>query len=644
MPPRTPRQPAKRSAATTPDNAATRTPTTTKTPTTVKPRRFDIGLTDMGPKSTYSSDAAAAARAATPQRPEDLRFEDEGDELEWDFRYKRHKATHVPDGDDVDDDDDIDLDATPRPRPPAAAAAPVTPARQGFAVTRSVTTARSNMMKVAADLAEGVAASTSPAPAPAPAAPTPARTPKASTPTRSAAAALAAMASPSLAKTRPLSRTGAVPGSPASPTPARKTSARHRAATPAKPASVAALLSTAASRAKTPRHAAAASDDEVVESGPEEDEEEEEEEDDDGTVDPSISLLDRAQQLDHAWEQNEGDGILSLFFESQTGGSKTSDNTLASLPQLAHQEYVSLLHSISVRSAPAIAHLQDLHVQCFPQWRFELHEGYNLLFFGVGSKRTLADRFVHDVLAHDGDVVTVAGFHPLCSVKSVLSTLSRALDCASPATLHDHVAAVAAALDDREDPLFLVVHNIDAPGLRADRAQTTLAQLASHANVRVVATTDHIHAALQWDYLKLARFNWLPHHVATFAPYHVETAFENTLMVKPGVVTAQSARTVLQSLPPNSRECFRILATHVLGKGDQDAGTAGAAPAVGMSYQAWFSRCREQFLVSEEANFRTIVTEFKDHQMVATRRVEGVDMLAIPLPPQAIESVLESMA
>ncbi|KNE60610.1 hypothetical protein AMAG_05989 [Allomyces macrogynus ATCC 38327] len=193
-------------------------------------------------------------------------------------------------------------------------------------------------------------------------------------------------------------------------------------------------------------------------------------------------------------------------------------------------------------------------------------------------------------------------------------------------------------------PLFLVVHNIDAPGLRADRAQTTLAHLASHARVRVVATADHIHAALQWDYLKLARFNWLPHHVATFAPYHVETAFENTLMVKPGVVTAQSARTVLQSLPPNSRECFRILATHALGKGDQDAGGAGAAPAAaGMSYQAWFSRCREQFLVSEEANFRTIVTEFKDHQMVATRRVEGVDVLAIPLPPQAIESVLESM-
>ncbi|KAJ3373329.1 Origin recognition complex subunit 2 [Allomyces arbusculus] len=640
MPPKTPRQPAKRSAVTTPDNAATRTPMTAKTPATVKPRRFDIGLTDTGPKSTYSNDAAAAAaaRAATPQRPEDLRFEDEGDELEWDFRYKRHKTKHVPDGDDVDDDD-IDPDATPRPRSANAAAAPVTPSRQGFAVTRSLTTARSNMMKVAADLAESVAATTSPAPASA--APTPARTPKAATPT-SAAAALAAMASPSLAKTRPLSRTGAVPGSPASPTPARKTSSRHRAATPAKPASAAARLSTAASRAKTPRRGAAAvSDDEVVDSGPEE--EEEEDEDDEDTVDPSISLLARARQIDHAWEQTDGDGILSLFFESQTGGSKTSDNTLASLPQLAHQEYVSLLHSIPVRSAPAIAHLQDLHVQCFPQWRFELHEGYNLLFFGVGSKRTLVDRFVHEVLAHDGDVVTVAGFHPLCSVKSVLSTLSRALECASPATLHDHVAAVAAALDDREDPLYLVVHNIDAPGLRADRAQTTLAQLASHARVRVVATADHIHAALQWDYLKLARFNWLPHHVATFAPYHVETAFENTLMVKPGVVTAQSARTVLQSLPPNSRECFRILATHVLGKGDQDVGR-GTAPAAGMSYQAWFSRCREQFLVSEEANFRTIVTEFKDHQMVATRRVEGVDMLAIPLPPQAIESVLESMS
>ncbi|KNE70883.1 hypothetical protein AMAG_14982 [Allomyces macrogynus ATCC 38327] len=477
MPPRTPGQLAKRSAATTPDNAATRTPTTAKTPTIVK-----------------------------PHRPEDLRFEDEGYELEWDYRFKRQKKNQVSadDGDADGGDDDDDLNATPRP------------------------------------------ATTSPAPAPT--APTPARTPKATTPARSPAAALAAI-----------------------------TSARHRAVTPAKPASVAARLSTAASRAETPgRAAAAASDDEV-----------------------------RTRQLDHAWEQNKSDEILSLSFESQTGGSKTSDNTLASLPQLAHQEYVPLFHSIPVRSAPAIAQLQDLHVRCFPQWRFELHEGYNLLFFAI------------EMHAHR---------------PSALSTLSRALDCASPAALHGHVAAVAATLDDREDPPFLVVHNIDATGLRADRAQTVLAQLASHANVRVVATADHIHTALQWDYLKLARFNWLPHHVATFAPYHVETAFENTLMVKPGVVTAQSARTELQSLPPNSRECFRILATQC------------SARATMMREAGRRRRCREQFLVSEEANFRTIVTEFNDHQMVASRLAEGVDMLAIPLPPQAIESVLESMS
>lgn len=46
------------------------------------------------------------------------------------------------------------------------------------------------------------------------------------------------------------------------------------------------------------------------------------------------------------------------------------------------------------------------------------------------------------------------------------------------------------------DPLFIIIHNLDGPMLRAAKTQTVLAHLAALTSIHVVASFDHINAPL----------------------------------------------------------------------------------------------------------------------------------------------------
>lgn len=62
-----------------------------------------------------------------------------------------------------------------------------------------------------------------------------------------------------------------------------------------------------------------------------------------------------------------------------------------------------------------------------------------------------------------------------------------------------------AYLNDKEENLYVyvIVHNIDGPGLRDSDTQQVLANLAASSHVRLVASMDHINTPL----CKLAYFS-----------------------------------------------------------------------------------------------------------------------------------------
>lgn len=66
------------------------------------------------------------------------------------------------------------------------------------------------------------------------------------------------------------------------------------------------------------------------------------------------------------------------------------------------------------------------------------------------------------------------------------------------------------------------MHSIE--GLADPQAQALLSELAAVPSVQLVASVDHVDAALLWDKEVAARFNWLWHDATTFAAYTDEVA------------------------------------------------------------------------------------------------------------------------
>ncbi|KAL4196921.1 hypothetical protein AMTRI_Chr04g248730 [Amborella trichopoda] len=184
-----------------------------------------------------------------------------------------------------------------------------------------------------------------------------------------------------------------------------------------------------------------------------------------------------------------------------------------------------------------------------------------------------------------------------------------------------------------QDLVYVVIHNIDGPGLRDGESQKWLARIASCSQIRMIASIDHVNAPLLWDKKMVAiEFNWCWYHVPTFAPYKAEGVFLPLILANSGTAqTAKTAAIVLQSLTPNAQSVFKVLAEYQQAHPDEE----------GLPVNQLYTMSRERFLVSSQLTLNSHLTEFRDHELLKTRRHgDGQDCLYIPLSSEAIENLL----
>ncbi|ORE02649.1 ORC2-domain-containing protein [Rhizopus microsporus var. microsporus] len=337
------------------------------------------------------------------------------------------------------------------------------------------------------------------------------------------------------------------------------------------------------------------------------------------------------------------------YFLDLHGKAQTSNNTLSKLQVLEPHEFHLILQKTQKKHRSEMHTLFEMQKQHFSQWYFELHSGFNLIFYGYGSKRNLLNEFAQTALTN-GPLVVINGFFPSISIKDILLKITAgALGVQVPTgQIQDHVAYICNyfSREDREyDSLYIVIHNLDGPNLRNERTQTALSMLASANNIHLVVSVDHINAGLLWDNVKSSRFNWIWHDATTFDDYLVETSFENSLLIRSSELGgARGAKYVLDSLTTNARGVFKILAEHQLmemeianmdGKGNE---------SVGLSYGQYYQKCREGFFVSSDLALRTELTEFRDHKLISSKKaMDGTELFFIPLDKSTLLHILEQM-
>lgn len=176
----------------------------------------------------------------------------------------------------------------------------------------------------------------------------------------------------------------------------------------------------------------------------------------------------------------------------------TSDHTLA---RLKNMNITSSLQDedshISQEHKMSISDLNNSYEQLFNKWLYVLSENFNIILYGIGSKRPVLHEFQMNKL-QDFPCIVVNGFFPSLIVKSVVETIVLDLlgNSTVPSNISDIVSLIDSQLEENGVELFLIIHNLDGTMLRNAKTQSTLASIAQIKNVHIVATIDHINAPL----------------------------------------------------------------------------------------------------------------------------------------------------
>ena len=371
-------------------------------------------------------------------------------------------------------------------------------------------------------------------------------------------------------------------------------------------------------------------------------EQSEEEEEDGGDEMASIAAqLNRGATAEHALED---------YFTAHTGrGGVTSDHTLSRLsrPRLEQDDIQTALLTTPSPFQSDRQQLNKDYTQLYSYWLLQLHSGFNVLLYGLGSKKRIMEDFCKCRLSQSCHLV-VNGYFPGLTVKQILTCLSSDIlgHSGSFKSLSEHAQFITNTLGKQSAKktsssipreVFLLIHNLDGPMLRNERAQAALSILAVSQHIHVIASVDHINAALLWDQTKLSGFNWVWHDVTTFEPYREETSYENSLLVRQSGSLALSSLThVMKSLTPNARGIFKLLANYQL-EHKQEA----EKNYQGLSFGECYRRCREKFLVNSDLTLRAQLTEFKDHKLVRlVKGNDGVEYLLIPVDDATLSQFL----
>uniref|UniRef100_A0A224Z5P6 Origin recognition complex subunit 2 n=1 Tax=Rhipicephalus zambeziensis TaxID=60191 RepID=A0A224Z5P6_9ACAR len=331
-----------------------------------------------------------------------------------------------------------------------------------------------------------------------------------------------------------------------------------------------------------------------------------------------------------------GLGKYSSYFTSNSR-SKTSNHTLTKLgrPVMAPDEINSMLEKVNDPHVKHRAKLLSNYNSSFGHWLALLREGFTILLHGPGSKLKLLQKFKEAVLA-DFASITVNGFNPSLSYTEILHSI---LQCIPRG---DAASSLGSALvinivehfsrNDVED-IFILINNIDGLGLRSAKVQEILSTLSTASHIHIIASVDHINAALLWNQETSRRFQFVWISATTFEPYALESSLEP---LKSSASNALSSlKHVFCSLTPNARKIFLLVARHQLDNTESPS-------YAGMSFHDCYHRCREAFLVNSDLTLRAQLREFLDHMLLKIKKGhDGTENLLIPIEAVALALFLD---
>ncbi|KAF9778741.1 origin recognition complex, subunit 2 [Thelephora terrestris] len=383
------------------------------------------------------------------------------------------------------------------------------------------------------------------------------------------------------------------------------------------------------------------------------------------------------------------------YFLHQGKVAKTSPAVFSSqVEPLSAEEYADAIKSASEKynlTYRASSAIQESLAHQFRRFLLELEQGFNLLFYGYGSKRALLNRFAVEVCSKRGHVVVLNGCQPKASIKDLLTAIEAipavqkfagSAEAATGNSNESQLARIRACFASSDvKPLFLLIHNIDSPNLRSPKVKSQLAALASHTRIHLIASIDHVNAPLLWTSTECSTrkrentdeeslsyhvpgFSWLWHDLTTMASYDFELAHADrssyagasmnsrtgrggpaSLTAGNMVMSESAAQHILASVTQKAKKMFKLMATKQLEVMEEDGEgkTQDDFERYGISYDTLFTSVRDNFIATNDTAMRTLLGEFRDHNLIVGAGTGGAEILWVPMRRERLNKIVKGL-
>lgn len=220
-----------------------------------------------------------------------------------------------------------------------------------------------------------------------------------------------------------------------------------------------------------------------------------------------------------------------------------------------------------LESEEAASDLKGQNRQLFPHLFLLLHEKFNLVLYGFGSKRNLLNNFCATFL-RDEHYLLINGYFPALTAKDVANNMRDALEAESSDT-----ESILQAVDLLDDTFYLVIHSIDMLFASSSKIKSLVvdAVIRSQGSIRLIGTVDHVNSGLLFDSTEKVKMDLMWIHVPTFNPYTIERGYAGsaTAATTDSDITLSSVLRVYESLTPNAQKIFLLVLDYYVDKKKQ---------------------------------------------------------------------------
>ncbi|KAL7072459.1 hypothetical protein ACQ4LE_008292 [Meloidogyne hapla] len=270
--------------------------------------------------------------------------------------------------------------------------------------------------------------------------------------------------------------------------------------------------------------------------------------------------------------------------------------------------------------------LKEKELILFQEWFNLLSSGeFNILVHGLGSKRKLFENFREFLSSYHCFVID--GLFSGISISAIFEQIEINLGLKLRVKFKTKINDWAKDLIDKireKEFIFILINHIDSPQLRSRQQQEALSILVRSKKIRLIASVDHVNAALIWDQSLRDAFNWLYFPVSTLNCYGNEVFSSNGNILDHRVKgisgrahTIESLDVFWQATTSNMRKILEQLAIH--------------APMFSERFK-WDSLnipkfCRilkEEFATTSETVLRQQLIEFRDHSIIQFNKDEHI--------------------